>query len=179
MPAHTKLLFVLVGLPFSGKTTWANNYSSSSKQIISRDEILNTINRDTALRQYLFLEAKKIAEPVSQIYMSKEQNAWNDVVTAQYIKQVQEKIRLSPADVVIVDGTHLGVESRKFILQDDGRKKIAAVFTTPKEICIERWKNGTVAGVRSTITEELIEKMDSLRIMPDKSEGFDEIQIIA
>ncbi len=93
MVADTKLLFILVGLPFSGKTTWAEKYSSDSKEIISRDEILNSINRDTALRQYLFLEAKKIVEPVSQIYLSKEQNAWNDAVTNEYVKQVKKKFK--------------------------------------------------------------------------------------
>ncbi len=175
MVADTKLLFVLVGLPFSGKTTWAEKYSLDSKEIISRDEILNSINRDTALRQYLFLEAKKIRTPLSKIYLSPEQNAWNDVVTAEYVKQIQEKIRFSPAEVVIVDGTHLSLESRKFVAQDFGRKKIAVVFHTPKKTCLKRWKNSSVTGVRSTITEELIEKMDSLGILPEKIEGFDEI----
>ncbi|MBP9719496.1 MAG: ATP-binding protein [Candidatus Levybacteria bacterium] len=178
MVADTKLLFVLVGLPFSGKTTWAEKYSSEFKEIISRDEILNAINRDTALRQYLFLEAKKIIEPVSQIYLSKEQNAWNDVVTSEYVKQVKEKICNSISDVVIVDGTHLSLESRKFIAEGYGRKKIAIVFETPKEVCIERWKKGIVTGVRSTITEDLIDKMDNLRIFPQKTEGFDEVLLI-
>ncbi len=178
MVVDTKLLFVLVGLPFSGKTTWAEKYSSDSKEIISRDEILNSINRDTALRQYLFLEAKKIIEPVSKIYLTKEQNAWNDAVTSEYVKQITEKIRNSISDVVIVDGTHLSLESRKFIAEDYGRKKIAVVFETLKEVCIERWKNGIVTGVRSTITEDLIQKMDNLRIFPEKDEGFDEVLLI-
>jgi len=175
MAVPTKLLFVLIGLPFSGKSTWAEQYASDSKNIISRDEILNAINRDTGLRQYLFLEAKKIKQPVSKIYMSDEQNAWNDVVTTEYVKQVQEKIRKSLGFIVIVDGTHLSKESREFAKEIYGRKKIAVVFQTPKEKCIERWNQAPTFGVRSTVNPELIEKMDSLRVPPEKSEGFDEI----
>jgi predicted kinase len=85
---------------------------------------------------------------------------------------------MSQNDVVIVDGTHLSLESRKFIAEDYGRKKIAVVFETPKEVCIERWKKGIVTGVRSTITEDLIHKMDNLRISPQKTEGFDEVLLI-
>ncbi len=175
MDVPTKRLFVLIGLPFSGKTTWAQKFIGNSVTIISRDEILEHINTDVALRARLFVEAQNIIVPESKIFNSREKNSWNDVVTFEYVRQVTLDILKNKSDVVIVDGTHLSHASRKFCSNDFGRKKIAVLFDTKKVVCIDRWKKASVSGIRSSITEELINKMDTLREEPQLSEGFDEI----
>jgi len=174
----TKKLFVLVGLPFSGKTTWAREFVADSVTIISRDEILEQINKDVVLRARLFIEVQSIIQPESKIFFEKEKNAWNDVVTKEYVRQVIQKVQKSESEVVIVDGTHLSSASRKFVEMDFGRTKIAVQISTSKDLCIERWRQAIVTGIRSTITEELIQTMDRLREDPSKSEGFDEILLV-
>lgn len=175
---RTKKLFVLVGLPFSGKTTWAREFVGDSATIISRDEILEHINKDVALRARLFVQSQSIVRPESKIFDEKEKNAWNDVVTKEYVVQVIQKIQKCESDVVIVDGTHLSKASRKFVATDFGRRKIAVQISTPKDLCIGRWRQATLIGIRSSITEELIQKMDVLRENPSESEGFDEILLV-
>ncbi len=174
----TKKLFVLIGLPFSGKTTWAREFLGDSVTIISRDEILENMQKDLSIRMRLLVEAQKILVPESQMFESKEKNTWNDVGTREYIRQVQEKIRSSEENVVIVDGTHLSITSRKFVAIDFGRRKIAVQISTSKDLCLDRWRQTHTSGIRSSITEELIQKMDALREDPSKSEGFDEILLV-
>ncbi len=173
-----KKLFVLSGLPFSGKTTWAREFVGDSVAIISRDEILEDIQKDVFLQARLLVEAKKILLPESHMFESREKNAWNDVGTREYVRQVTVKILESKDDVVIVDGTHLSRAARAFIATDFGRRKIAVQISTSKDLCIERWRQAIVTGIRSTITEELIQTMDALREDPSKSEGFDEILLV-
>lgn len=174
----TKKLFVLVGLPFSGKTTWVREFVADFVTIISRDEILEQINKDVALRARLFIEAQSIIQPESKIFDEKEKNAWNDVVTKEYVRQVIQKVQKSESEVVIVDGTHLSSASRKFVAGDFGRMKIAVQISTSKDLCIDRWRQTHTSGIRSSITEELIQKMDALREDPLRSEGFDEILLV-
>lgn len=174
-----KKLFVLIGLPFSGKTTWAQEFAGDSVSIIFRDKILEDMQKDVSTRMRLLIEAQKILVPESQMFDSKEKNTWNDVGTREYVRQVQEKICSSEENVVIVDGTHLSTASRKFVTRDFGRTKIAVQISTPKDFCIERWRQARTSGIRSSITEELIQKMDALREEPEFSEGFDKILLVS
>lgn len=174
----TKKLFVLIGLPFSGKTTWAREFVGDSVAIISRDVILENMQKDVSMRTRLLIEAQNILVPESHMFDSREKNAWNDVGTREYIRHVSEKICASGEDVVIVDGTHLSKDSRKFVAMDFGRKKIALVIGTSKDVCIDRWRHARTSGIRSSITEDLIQKMDALREEPSETEGFDEILLV-
>lgn len=173
--APTKKLFVLIGLPFSGKTTWAREFVGDSVAIISRDVILENMQKDVSMRTRLLIEAQNILVPESHMFDSREKNAWNDVGTREYIRQVSEKICASGEDVVVVDGTHLTKASRKFVAMDFGRKKVALLIGTSKDVCIDRWRYARTSGIRSSITEDLIQKMDALREEPSLDEGFDEI----
>lgn len=176
MDAATKELWVMVGLPFSGKTTFTQSFNSQTTEILSRDTILENINKDILLRQKLFLKARSILKPESFIYSTPEENVWNDVVTEEYVRQITEKIKKSQKEVVIVDGTHLSEASRRFVKNILDRKIIAIIMYTPKHMCLMRFRGAQIQGIRSTITEKLIERMDEVKVLPTLQEGFDEIR---
>lgn len=176
MDVATKELWVVVGLPFSGKTTFTKTIQPEKADVISRDAILESINHDNVLRQKLFFKAQTINQPESVLFSTTKENAWNDVVTEEYVRRVTEKVQKSEKEKVIVDGTHLSVASRRFIKNILDRKIIAIIMYTPKDVCLVRFRGAQLQGIRSTITEKLIERMDEVKVLPTLQEGFDEIR---
>lgn len=166
MAVPTKEILVLVGLPFSGKTTYSKTLANGDTEIISRDHILEEINADESLRISLAEYAKQIGK------------SWNDVVTEEYVRQVKQKIEQSTARTLVIDGTHLGVASRSFVASFPEYHPTAVVFSPSPEICLQRLAQANLSGIRSTVTPDLITNLHKLYIPPTKEEGFFEIRLV-
>lgn len=166
MVVPTKEIFVLVGLPFAGKTTYAQTLVSEDAELISRDRILEDINNNESLRISLLQRSQKTGL------------SWNDVVTQEYVQQVKEKILASQASLCVIDGTHLGVASRSFVGAFPNYHSTAIVFSTSVAVCRDRLKQANLSGIRSTITPELITHLQTLFVLPSKEEGFSEIRFL-
>ncbi len=177
MGAATKTLYVLSGLPFSGKTTIAKKLMEENDALlIERDRFLESINTERVSRARIAERAALISEPVSKLGKTKQENAWNDALTLEYVGRVREAIAQTDKGIVVVDGTHLQPSSRSFIKDLTGWQKIAIQVRTDPETCIKRFLGAKTSGIRSTITPDLIRRMAEVFEPPTDSEGFDEIQ---
>lgn len=177
MAPATKTLYVLSGLPFSGKTTIAKKLMEENDALlIERDRFLESINTEPVSRSRVALHASRIIEPVSKLGKTKQENAWNDALTLEYVGRVRELIKQTDKAVVVVDGTHLQPLSRGFIRGLDGWRKIALPVPTDAETCVTRFMGAKTSGIRSTITPELIRSLAQVYEAPTEAEGFDEIR---
>ncbi|MEK7105571.1 MAG: AAA family ATPase [Patescibacteria group bacterium] len=183
MTSATKRLIVLCGLPFSGKTSYTKTLSQPFL-LIARDAYLHDINQDPVLLQRLRQEASELkAQLKSTLFATQEENAFNDLVTKEYVHRVENVIFSSSDDVVVVDGTHLQRLSRSFIRAFPDREKVAVVIDTPLEECVRRFRNTNSAdqfsGLRSSLTEQKLRDLARIFERPTEDEGFDQILTIS
>lgn len=121
-----KCLLVLVGIPGSGKSTWAKEFLEDSRKgiIISRDAIRFSMLKDTD--NYFRYERE---------------------VFAEYINQLNTSLHNDEYDWVIADATHISAASRQKLFNNlevpENVQVVYAVFTTALNTCIERNKNRT------------------------------------
>lgn len=119
-----KRVLLLVGIPGSGKSTWAqrslevNEDNVSSASIVSRDKIrFSLINKANG-------------------YFSKEKQVFN-----LFIKEIQKHLD-NGVDEIYVDATHISEASRMKVIKNlrlpVGYAVIPVVFTTSLEECLER-----------------------------------------
>ena len=138
-----KKLYMLVGLPASGKSTWAKKRCSNNPNAIciSRDEIRFSLLKD------------------GEDYFAKEKEVFKT-----FIASIQQA--MSDAfdyNEIYIDATHLNERSRQKVLNklDINHWDIYLVnFITPIEICIER--NSYRVG-RAFVPEETIRNMQNWR----------------
>ena len=109
-------LWILVGIPGSGKSTWAKKFAKDKNIfIVSRDEIRFSL-----------------LEPGDE-YFAKEKRVWNE-----YVKRIQ--FFLGVGDV-IADATHLNEKSREKLLAALDLTYVhvnTVYFDIPLEICLKR-----------------------------------------
>ena len=133
-------LWILVGIPGSGKSTWAKKFVKDKNIfIISRDEI-----------RFSLLEP-------GDNYFAKEKRVWSE-----YIKRIQ--FFLSVGDV-IADATHLNEKSREKLLSALDLTYVhvnTVYFDIPLETCLKRneLREGlakvppeTIQSMRSSLTD--------------------------
>ena len=152
-------LIIMVGIPGSGKSTFAKkNYPDAL--YVSRDEI-----------RFSFISK-------NDEYFSKE-----DEVFKTFINKLNEGLKKSQD--VIADATHISYGSRSKLLNnlinlDKEKTKVIAVFLrTPLDVCIER--NEKRKGTRSYVPISAIKSMYKYLTKPSFKEYggiFDEIHII-
>lgn len=150
-------LYMLIGLPASGKSYFAKNYTENSENVIH-------ISSD-AIRK--------------ELYGSEEiQDNPNKVFSIMFHRTVDA---LLSNNSVIYDATNISRKYRMAFLKDldaalgsfaSKVSKIGLVFAIPVEICLERNK----ARGRS-VPEEVIYRMYRNFQMPSIFEGFDHIDI--
>lgn len=142
-------LYMMIGLPASGKSTIAEKISKSEGAIIVssdeiRKELLGDIN-DQSKNELIF----KTIEDRIKFYLANKQD-------------------------VIFDATNINYKRRRGFLHGLGMKvkKIAVLVATPYEECLIR-----NAKRERKVPEEVIKKMYYSFYIPQYYEGFDEIEI--
>ena len=152
-----KTLYILCGVPGSGKSTWVQNHINSFEgkvSWVSRDIIRFTMVNE------------------NEEYFSHE-----DEVYDEFINQI--KLGLENYDVVIADATHITKGSRHKLLHSLGKslkdvKVIAMVIKTDFNTIV---KQNDMREGRARVPLSVIRRMNIQFTMPEIEEGFDEIWI--
>ncbi len=144
-------LIVMIGIPASGKSTFAQKYVKNDEIIVSRDEI-----RFSLLKK-------------EDDYFSKE----NEV-----FKEFTKRITyfLSLGKTVYADATHLNPASRRklFSAIKVDCKKVAVFISTPYHDCLKR---NAMRPYKTKVPEEQLNNMYCKLVAPAPYEGWDEIYI--
>lgn len=133
-----KRVWLLSGIPGSGKSTWVKNQiSKKGGYWASRDAVRFSMIKED--EPYFNKEVEVFETWISQIY---------EALTNPLIKDVY------------IDATHINEKSREKVLKrlpkDNIENIINVVFTTPLEICLER--NETRKG-REYVPSSVIKRM--------------------
>ena len=152
-----KQVFLLSGIPGSGKSTWIRDRMIPGAEWISRDNVRFAILSD------------------EDDYFAHEDDVFDTFIN--YINQTLEKEEIH---TVYIDATHLNQRSRDKVMRRihmDNVKRVTCVcFDVPLEICYCR--NNLRAG-RSRVPETAIYNMyQSYRIPNKETENFDRIIIV-
>lgn len=149
-----KKVWLLVGIPGSGKSTWVNKklheLEAGSAVVISRDMI-----------------RFGILEQCGGDYFAYEDEVWD-----LFVRSIQSSIDHPFIEDIFVDATHISKGSRNKILNAinlNGAEKNCVVFKVPLEICLER--NATRTGL-ALVPDKAIHNMYKSFSIPAKSEGF-------
>lgn len=153
-----KKLYVLVGAPGSGKSTWAQTHLSNMPApalYVSRDIIRFSL----------------VSE--NEEYFSKEKEVYRRFISA--IKRGLQK-----CNVTIADATHLNERSRAKLLRALGTslrgvEVSAIVIRSSLENTLIRNRNRI--GTRSFVPEDKLKEMYNSMTMPSFEEGFDKIYV--
>ena len=143
-------LFIMIGAPGSGKTTWCKNNVPKNAVYISRDEIRFNIIKD------------------EDSYFSKEK-----IVYDIFINKINEALK-SGLDVY-ADQTSLNAGSRKKLINALNKRpdEINGIyFTTSLDIVLQR--NAQRTG-RALVPEDVVINMFNSLTRPTLDEGFTEI----
>lgn len=144
-------LYMMIGLPASGKSTIAKDIAKSEGAIIvSSDEI----------RKELFGDINDQSNNVK---------VFEEVIN-------RTKFYLANKYNVIIDATNINYKKRRHLLNSidnlHGKDRIAILVATPYEECLERNKLR-----ERKVPEEVIKRMYFNFYIPQYYEGFDDIQI--
>lgn len=145
------ILYVMCGIPGSGKSTWIKNHTNS-EILVSRDAIrFNMVKED---------------EP----YFSKEDEVWRE-----FIHQINHYLEMGFN--VFADATHINTGARRKLLKEiKGNPTFAAIhITTPISLCLKR--NALREG-RECVPESVIKRMYSQFEEPSFEEGFEIIYTV-
>lgn len=143
-------LTLLVGIPGSGKSTYAKTKIDRRCKIVSSDAIRKELFFDEADQEH------------------------NDIV----FKTLYERARnfLIDGKDVVIDATNSTIENRKLALShfsDLNIKRKAIVIETPLENCITYDKKR-----RRIVGEKIINEFAESYTFPTKEEGFDDISVV-
>lgn len=168
-------LYVLVGIPGSGKSTAGARYGT----VYSSDDIREKLFGDPGL-QYEEKSVKKYLRRIKPELSQEELDslsekdliaAGNSMVFSRLNRDVKKA--LINGENVVYDATSLTPKTRKAIL-----KKFAGLYDKAIAIFantdLEEAKRRN-AGRERMVPDEVIEKMHSQLRAPDLSEGFDEV----
>lgn len=145
------VLYLMCGLPGSGKTTAAKNVIKNDPNIkyVSRDDIRYTMVSD------------------QEHYFDRENEVYRE-----FCNQISRW--LQQGDYVIADATHLTKNSRKKLLNNIIKPaQIRCIFVnTPFNVCMER--NSKRKGITRVPDKQMYRMKNTLQI-PSAIEGFDMI----
>lgn len=147
-------LYMLIGVPGSGKSTWVANQKFQDVIIASSDAYIDTV-------------AAKQGKTYSEVFSREIGNAM-DFCKAQ----VATAIKLDKD--LVWDQTNTMAKGRKYKLEQFGDEwlKVAVFFPTPDMPELERRLNSRVG---KDIPQNILQGMIDALEIPQLSEGFDEI----
>ena len=159
----SKTLYVMIGIPGSGKSTCIKN----NLEMLVRDYGVGKVVSRDAIRFSLVKED----EP----YFSKEKEVFNT-----FIKEIKEGLADEKINFVVADATHINQASRTKTLRAlgdslKGVKVVAIVMITDLDTCLQR--NMKRTG-RELVPEDAIINMYYNSTRPEEEEGFDEIWLV-
>lgn len=160
MSSNRKSLYIMVGIPGSGKSTWLkNNVINPKAAIVSRDVI-----------RYALLKEE-------DNYFDKESLVYN-----RFIMTIHAALSDSNIDTVYADATHLTIRSRAKILNalkgSIARNNVdvfAVYFDISFKTCMER--NALREG-RACVPSAVMRRMNEQFEIPTVDEGFQDIIVI-
>lgn len=145
-------LVVLVGLPGSGKSTWAKQYAANCEKI-------------------LLVSSDAIRE---ELWGSEEIQGNPKVIFAEMQRRTEEALK--SGKTVVYDATNIERKFRKELprqYRQYASTIVCVVFNTPLEECIKRNTQRT-RHVPESVIRKMAGKMDSIEAW----EGFDEVTYI-
>ena len=150
-------LYMLIGVPGSGKSTWVRSNVDPRAIIASSDDYIEAM----ASR-----EGKTYSEVFDQHIKAANQHVATTVAAA-----------ISKGADIVWDQTNLNAKSRKPKLATipDEYEKIAVVFPTPSD---DEWKKRLDSRPGKTIPSNILLGMKSSVQMPTADEGFDEVIVV-
>lgn len=152
-------IFILIGLPGSGKSTWVKERLQNATRpttVVSSDDILEAWGREYGLNY---------SEAFSQI-----NHHW---LKSQVNKTFDEAV--ARGDDIILDRTNMSAKARNAFLSrtKPNTKKTAVVFSVPHDVLMQRLKNRAEATGK-TIPGKVITDMMAMYNPPTTKE-FDEV----
>jgi predicted kinase len=156
--ARLPIFYMLVGLPGSGKTTWAMQNLGANSVYLSTDSIIEDM-------------AVSLGKTYNDIFKDIIGPAQKIVDNELYLHSYPGKNNLC------LDQTNLSPKSRKRkldLVAHPGYKKIAVYFDTPINVIEKRLEVRNKSG--KIITKRLLEDLQATFVRPSLAEGFDEIK---
>lgn len=143
-------MYVVIGAPGCGKSTYIKNHLKENEIVISRDKIrFNMLNDNDE-------------------YFSKEKEVYNE-----FIKQINDAIAADKDFYVDQTSLNRGSRSKLFNkLKKKPNEIIGIYFTTPLDIILQR--NAQRVG-RALVPEDAVINMFNSLTKPTLDEGFNEI----
>lgn len=197
-----KKIYVLVGPPSVGKSTWIKNYFTTNKPyIISRDDIVEEVAERRGFTYDDLFEKPNIDANIgdkhekygevipSPPWMSFSKLSYDKIADAnkEVVDLFDERIKYAAGENnIVIDMTNIGTISRKNILNklssiSDGYKKIAVVFNFKggediiKKMAQKRAEEYKAMGKSKTLPPEVIDRMFANYQDIQPEEGFDEV----
>jgi predicted kinase len=156
-------VYVMIGLPYSGKSTWARQQASKWKEadVLSTDVYIESWAA-TSDQTYNDVFCNKIKKATK--YFKED---IDDYVSGEY----------APVEAIFIDQTNLSAAKRKSLVEkfsDSRFEKIAVVFNVSDETIKERRDQ----RIGKVISDDLIESMKARFEKPTFEEGWDAIMEI-
>lgn len=151
-----KILYVLIGLPCSGKSTYIKQHFSDNNHVI--------VSFDAVVEDW----AQKEGKTYDQVW-GRNFSLVKKICKEKYEKAIKE------GKNIVIDNTNLKPKARALYPPPPGYKKIGIVFTTDtntlqKRLIMRSKEQG------KTIPSNVIEQMKNNFSYPSKSEGFEELR---
>jgi predicted kinase len=146
-------LYIMCGIPGSGKSTWARNHITDLDKYVSRDDVRFSLLQD------------------GEDYFSREDEVW-DI----FIRTIN--MHLSSGFNVFADATHINPGSRRKLLNAvRGYDKVEVIYIkTPVSIALER--NELRQNTNRYVPSKVIHRMYHQFEEPSFEEGFSTIYTI-
>jgi predicted kinase len=149
-------VYILIGLPGCGKSTWREAHlranSTIETVIISSDDIVEDIAREKGIS---YDEAHKLVD-------------WKSATSRM---RAHFRQALNKGQDVIVDRTNMSRKSRKMFLKDlpETYESVAVLFTVPDTVLKQRLE-ARAAATGKSIPADVLESMASRYMAPDREE---------
>ena len=172
-----KVLYVMVGLPGSGKSHYVYNSLQVDKRFSSTDDYF-VYSTDRMVEQFAAVIGKTYSEVFNHVIDSATK------VMDYALTSRLEDLKKHPLDYqcIVWDQTNLGKKKRARILQKfpaDEWERHCIAFPAPStkqewKVLEERLDNRP----GKVISRRVMSQMSSIFVMPDDTEGFDSVEVL-